>query len=146
MRSLLSITKAISDQNRVRILCALKERGELCVCQIQEFLGLAPSSTSKHLSILAGAGLVVTRKEGRWAYYSLMEESEIPEDASGVVDWLYQQAIKEKLIQQDRKNLQQILSYSPEELCQRQAQGLKCCSSAREIRVEVKWRKDSPER
>jgi len=48
--------------------------GELCACQIIEMLGLAPSTVSKHMSILRQAGLVETRKEGRWIYYRLAEE------------------------------------------------------------------------
>ena len=51
MREFMAITKALSDPNRVRILLALR-RGELCVCQITELFGFAPSTVSKHLSIL----------------------------------------------------------------------------------------------
>ena len=46
-------------------------KGELCVCQIAELMGLAPHTISKHLSILYQAGLVNARKEGRWMYCSL---------------------------------------------------------------------------
>ena len=70
MREVLNITKALSDENRVRILMSLRA-GELCVCQIIEMLGLAPSTVSKHLSILHQAGLVESRKDGRWIYYRL---------------------------------------------------------------------------
>lgn len=143
MRALLSITKALSDQNRVRILCALSERGELCVCQIHELLQLAPSTTSKHLALLAAAGLVDVRKEGRWAYYRLAE-SDVPEDAAQVVAWLCARAGKERQIAEDRRRLDQVLSWSPEELCQRQAQGLECCSSAPETPAEARSPKDTP--
>jgi DNA-binding transcriptional ArsR family regulator len=46
--------------------------GELCVCQVTEVLQLAPSTVSKHMSILRQAGLVEARKEGRWIYYRLV--------------------------------------------------------------------------
>jgi ArsR family transcriptional regulator len=144
MRNILAITKAISDLNRVRILCALSERGELCVCQVQELLALAPSSTSKHLSILASAGLLSVRKEGRWAYYSVADEADQPEEAAEVVAWVTRQAAKEKAIHEDRKRLKEILSYSPEELCQRQANGQKCCSSAPETHAAARSRKATP--
>ena len=49
--------------------CSLCEGGELCACQITELFGLAPSTMSKHLSILYQAGLVDSRKEGRWIYF-----------------------------------------------------------------------------
>ena len=74
MKATLRVTKALADTQRVRILLLL-ERGELCVCQIIEVLGLAPSTVSKHLSLLHAAGLVDVRKEGRWVYYSLSAES-----------------------------------------------------------------------
>ena len=48
--------------------------GELCVCQIVELLGLAPSTVSKHMAILKQARLVDSRKEGRWMFYRLADE------------------------------------------------------------------------
>jgi AhpD family alkylhydroperoxidase len=45
--------------------------GELCVCQMIELLGLAPSTVSKHISILRPAELLESRKDGRWIYYRL---------------------------------------------------------------------------
>lgn len=41
---------ALTDENRIRVLMALRGR-QLCVCQVIAFLDLAPSTTSKHLSI-----------------------------------------------------------------------------------------------
>ena len=61
MRELMSIVKALGDENRVRAVMALRNR-ELCLCQIIELLGLAPSTVSKHMSILKQARLVDTRK------------------------------------------------------------------------------------
>ena len=65
MYEFMNMTKALSDQNRIRVLMALRKR-ELCVCQIIELLGLAPSTVSKHMSILRHARLVESRKEGIW--------------------------------------------------------------------------------
>ncbi|GIW77819.1 MAG: hypothetical protein KatS3mg104_2882 [Phycisphaerae bacterium] len=48
----LNITKALSDETRVRALLALRE-GELCLCQIIEMLGMAPSTVSKHMDLLS---------------------------------------------------------------------------------------------
>ncbi len=66
----MAITKALSDPGRVRILLALRRR-ELCVCQITELFGFAPSTMSKHLSILHHAGLIQSRKTERWVHYRL---------------------------------------------------------------------------
>ena len=71
MQQFMGVSKALADQNRIRALLLLKDR-ELCVCQITEVLSLAPSTVSKHMSILKQAGLVQMRKEGRWAYYRLV--------------------------------------------------------------------------
>lgn len=68
MNEALSITKALSDETRLRAVMLLDGR-ELCLCQLVEVLDLAPSTVSKHLSILHDAGLVQRRKEGRWHYY-----------------------------------------------------------------------------
>ncbi|MHC4660616.1 MAG: ArsR/SmtB family transcription factor [Planctomycetota bacterium] len=70
MKNLMAITKALSDETRVRALMFLRH-GELCVCQIIDILNLAPSTVSKHMSILYGADLVESRKDGRWIYYRL---------------------------------------------------------------------------
>jgi len=69
----IGLAKAISDPSRVRILKML-ERGELCVCQITDALGLAQSTVSKHLAQLRQAGLVCDRKQGLWVYYRLRSE------------------------------------------------------------------------
>ena len=62
--------KAVSDINRIRILKMLEIR-PLCVCEITEILGLAPSTVSKHLSILRNARFIVDKKEGKWVIYDL---------------------------------------------------------------------------
>jgi DNA-binding transcriptional ArsR family regulator len=77
MDELLLIAAALSDPNRVRALLFLRD-GELCVCQIIEMLGLAPSTVSKHMSLLLAAGLVKKRKAGRWNYYARVAEGAAP--------------------------------------------------------------------
>jgi DNA-binding transcriptional ArsR family regulator len=77
MKEFLAVTKALSDESRVRAIAALKG-GELCVCQIVELLGLAPSTVSKHMAVLHQAGLVETRKDGRWIYYRIAKDSDQP--------------------------------------------------------------------
>ena len=67
-----TVAKAVADPNRVRII-KLLERGELCVCQVTTVLDLAPATISKHLSALKIAGLLQTRRDGKWVYYRLAE-------------------------------------------------------------------------
>jgi DNA-binding transcriptional ArsR family regulator len=77
MRPFLGITKALSDETRVRALLALRD-GELCLCHVVGLLELAPSTVSKHLDILCQAGLVERRKAGRWCHFRLAQRSAEP--------------------------------------------------------------------
>src|SRR5512147_1770842 len=99
MRDLMQMTKALADENRLRVLLALRG-GELCACQITELFGLAPSTMSKHLSILYQAGLVDSRKEGRWIYFRL-PEGEAPGMVKRAIDWISKAADDEPRVQED---------------------------------------------
>ena len=107
MREFLSIASALGDENRLRMLLALRS-GELCVCEITEFSGLAPSTVSKHLSILRDAGLIDGRKEGRWVYYRLAGP-----DASPVVldaiRWVQNAHAADPRVAQDAERIVEIL-------------------------------------
>ena len=118
MFEFMTITKALSDENRIRALLAL-EGCELCVCQIIELLGLAPSTVSKHMQILTQARLVENRKEGRWRYYRLAGD-DAPEEARRAIDWVYSSVSKTSKIQQDAKRLKEILKIDQEVLCKAQ--------------------------
>ncbi|MGD8395229.1 MAG: metalloregulator ArsR/SmtB family transcription factor [Candidatus Eiseniibacteriota bacterium] len=66
--SLADIARALADPGRIRVLRALRGR-ELCVCQLTEFLELATSTVSRHMAVLRQAGLVESRRRGRWVFY-----------------------------------------------------------------------------
>ena len=117
MREILSITKALADENRLRALYALQS-GELCLCQIIELLGLAPSTVSKHMAILRQARLIEARKEGRWMYYRLAG-TDAPLEVQKSIDWICGALAKTKRIQEDGTRLKQILRIDPEELCRK---------------------------
>jgi len=61
---LVTLGQALSHQARVRILAILTE-GERCGCELAGMLGLDPSVVSRHLALLAEAGLIVSRREGQ---------------------------------------------------------------------------------
>ncbi|MBP1598862.1 MAG: putative transcriptional regulator [Acidobacteria bacterium] len=125
MRKTLAITNALADESRVRALLALA-RGRLCVCQIAELLQLAPSTVSKHLSILRHGGLVEARKQGRWIYYSIPNQPDASVRQS--IEWV-QGALKgDSRILDDEKRLKHILKEDPEEICRRQLGRSKSCS------------------
>ncbi len=119
MRELLEITSALADESRVKALLALRGR-ELCVCQIVAFLDLAPSTVSKHMSILKQARLVESRKDGRWIYYRLADDN-----ASSVVQeaqaWVFHALSKDPELQNEMNKLQTILKTDREILCRNQS-------------------------
>jgi len=118
MRNLMVVLKALADENRVRTLMALGS-GELCVCQIVELLRLAPSTVSKHMSILKQARLVDSRKEGRWMYYR-SAGGDSPVEAREMAALVGRLFARDRQVTEDAKRLRQILKMDRDELCRRQ--------------------------
>ncbi|MEJ2038791.1 MAG: metalloregulator ArsR/SmtB family transcription factor [Desulfosarcinaceae bacterium] len=81
MRNFVKVMKALSDPNRVKMIKLLQRR-VLCVCEIQEAMGLAQSTASKHLKILEEAGLITYSKDGLWVNYRLADGDRNPYTAS----------------------------------------------------------------
>ena len=118
MKSTLKITKALSDIQRLRILMMLRV-GELCVCQVIAVLGLAPSTVSKHLSVLSEADLVTSRKEGRWSYFKL-PQGEVLKTVKPLLKWLEESLNGDDSIAKDETKLHVALNCPPERLSERQ--------------------------
>ena len=118
MRDLMRITKALADEGRIRVLMALRD-GELCACQITELFGLAPSTMSKHMSILYNAGLVESRKDGRWIYFRL-PDGKAPPTVKKALEWICKAADAQDRTKEDAKRLQKIMKMDPSQLCKRQ--------------------------
>jgi len=68
---LAELFKLLSDQSRARILYALLEAGELCVCDLSAVVELPETSVSHALRLLRTSGVVKNRRDGRMIYYSL---------------------------------------------------------------------------
>ncbi len=119
MRELVDVAKALSDPGRIRILLALKER-ELCVCQLTELLGLAPSTVSKHMAVLRQARLVDSRRDGRWAHYR-RSGPDAPLPSRNALEWLDGSVEGTAAGRRDGDRMRQILTIPVEELCQRRS-------------------------
>ena len=115
MGEFLAIAKALSDENRVRALMFLGD-GELCVCQIIEMLGLAPSTISEHMAVLHRAGLVESRKEGRWIYYRLAGVGASP-CARAALEWVRDCLENDRRVRADARRLASVKRTPVEELC-----------------------------
>jgi ArsR family transcriptional regulator len=83
MENKVDIFKALSDSNRLRILSMLSVR-DLCVCEINAVLNVSMSTISSHLKILRNAGLVTSKKDGRWIIYSLDKSNEAVNGLVGI--------------------------------------------------------------
>ena len=117
MFQFMNITKALSDENRIRILMALHERGELCVCHLIDLLELAPSTVSKHLFLLKNARLIVVRKNGRWAHYRLNDTNAAPASVTDALAWVARSTADDPVIESDRQRLNNLLTECLHEGC-----------------------------
>jgi len=72
VKQFIKTMKALSDPSRVKILKMLQRR-MMCVCEIQEALGIAQSTASNHLKILEDAGLTTFQKDGLWVNYRIAD-------------------------------------------------------------------------
>ena len=116
MREFLAVVSALSDPSRLRLLLSLYGR-ELCVCNLVEFVGLADSTVSKHMSILKQAGLVESSKRGRWVYYRLADE-EASTLARQVIELAHAHLTQDRIIAADGARLIEMLSKDDGTSCQ----------------------------
>lgn len=70
---LAEVFRLLGDPTRTRILYALLEVGELCVCDLAATVEVPESSVSHALRLLRTAGIVRNRRDGRMIYYSLAD-------------------------------------------------------------------------
>ena len=100
VRSVSRLFKALGDATRVRIV-ALLAHGELCVCHVQEALGLTQPNASRQLGILKNAGIVESRREGTWTYYKLtrQEDGHCGRQLETLVRGFAQQSVLKKDVQ-----------------------------------------------
>jgi ArsR family transcriptional regulator len=69
--------RAFADPTRLRILSLLQEEKEICVCDLCEVLDEIQPKVSRHLATLRRVGLVHTRRDGKWRFYSLAEPTRL---------------------------------------------------------------------
>lgn len=72
-RDIAYIFKALSDDTRVKIIYALCQEDELCVCDAANIVGSTVANASHHLRSLKNMGLATYRKEGKLVFYSLVD-------------------------------------------------------------------------
>ncbi|GAB6094101.1 hypothetical protein JCM14469_03530 [Desulfatiferula olefinivorans] len=125
MDRLLLMFKALSDRNRLRIYAALLSHGELCACQIVELLNLAGATVSRHLGQMVGAGLITSRKDGRFVCYGLGSADDT--DIQRLRALIESRLADSPDLLLDREALARIMALDREELCRTQ-RGESCLS------------------
>lgn len=123
MNDLLLAARVLADPTRVRILTALRGR-ELCVCELCDALEVSQSTLSTHLRVTRAAGLVRTRKEGKWIYYA-------PEPAKrrlleGVFKFFSAELAANDLLRRDARRLAHRLAQREDGACCRGFEA-SCC-------------------
>ena len=68
---LAAVFRLLGDPKRVRILFALLEAGELCVCDLAAATDVTETAVSQTMRLLRTAGIVRQRRDGRTVYYRL---------------------------------------------------------------------------
>lgn len=113
LKETLNTLKILAEESRLRIFMTLNDH-ELCVCQIVVLLGLAASTTSKHLALMYQAGVIDQRKVGRWAYYRVNKAWKQQHRLS---EWLVDELADSEKIAADRARLEKILAMPLDEVC-----------------------------
>ncbi len=103
------VFKALSEPVRLRIVHLLLDKGELCVCDIVDCLGLSQSVISRHLAYLRNSGLLTTRREGVWVYYRFTEASNF---TARLLELFHQNGLEAGIIQKDQENYRSLSNRS----------------------------------
>lgn len=101
---LINILKALSHENRLRILNLIKQQ-ELCVCEIEHIMQIHQSNASRHLGKLKQADIIYGRHHAQWIYYNINEKilAKYP-----FLDLLIKEELDElKICKEDNKRLEE---------------------------------------
>jgi ArsR family transcriptional regulator len=71
MENIGRIFKALSDETRLTIMGLVFHHGQLCVCEVEQILGITQSKASRHLRYLRDAGVLEDEREGLIVNYRL---------------------------------------------------------------------------
>ncbi|HOO62643.1 MAG TPA: metalloregulator ArsR/SmtB family transcription factor [Synergistaceae bacterium] len=106
MKKTVSLLKALGENNRLRAFHALLLHEHLCLCEIAELLDIAPSTASRHMSLLAEAGAVTCQKRGKWVYYGLSGNLD-----SRFLQWLTDSLAADSSLKEDDIRLRALLEH-----------------------------------
>ncbi|MEJ2582099.1 MAG: metalloregulator ArsR/SmtB family transcription factor [Acidobacteriota bacterium] len=131
LTSSVAAARALGHPARLRAAAMLLS-GELCVCQITEVLGLAPSTVSAHLKELKQAGLITERKVGRWVYFGLDDA----EDSQSWIAAALSSLADDPQLESDRRLVEELRGLPVEDLCRYGYEAAKIRAEATRMEVE----------
>jgi ArsR family transcriptional regulator len=94
--------QALGDNTRLRLLNLMGDQ-EICVCYFVEILNQPQPKISRHLAYLRNAGIVTTRRDGKWMHYRIVMPPN--EGAAKVLQQILRWFKEEKTMQADRAKL-----------------------------------------
>jgi len=83
----LQLFKNLSDETRLSLVLLLREKGELCVCELVSILKETQPKISRHLALLRESGLLIDRRDGKWIHYRLSPH--MPAWAAAIIEQAY---------------------------------------------------------
>jgi len=115
MRELIRISKALSDETRIRMLKLLAER-DVCICEMQEIFPLSISQISRGLKILMDAGFLARWREGKCVVYAASNDSNINPFCRALLNTLAASFNDDESVIKDRENLKRVIEARIREL------------------------------
>ncbi|MBM3700779.1 MAG: winged helix-turn-helix transcriptional regulator [Actinobacteria bacterium] len=116
LKQITKIVKALADENRIRIICLLKFKKDLCVCEITSIIGLSQPTISSHLKLLENAGLIESYKDGLWVNYNIA--ADIDSYSGKFIQTLCKSLGNDRQIKSDEENAKKI---SRDIICKKKA-------------------------
>ena len=108
MREMVRISKALSDETRIRMLKLLLER-DICVCEMEEIFPLSESQLSRHLKTLMEAGFLRRWRDGKCIVY-VADKTDSNRYCRAVLELLADSYNDQEAVLRDREKLQQVMA------------------------------------
>ena len=108
MRELVRVSKALADENRIRMLKLLLET-DICVCEMQEIFPISHSQVSRNLKALFDAGFLKRWHEGKSVVY-LANRTNSNRYCRALLDVLADSFNDNEVVSRDREKLQQVIA------------------------------------
>lgn len=101
-----NVFKELGDETRLKILNLLTKQ-EICVCLVEQVLGIAQPNASKHLNKLKKSGIIQCRKISQWCFYSISEDFKT--FYKKIYEFLLEEWQKNAVYAEDMRKLERLL-------------------------------------